>query len=646
MVKHKKNHILIILMTCILLISLCSTGISAEKIGWDDKIPLDCPYFRPVLDGIRDEGYSAEYTVQNQLQNHKIHEGGSKLSVAWFGNTLYFYIRVPDATASETTSNLYYQIDNVWFLLYFGTEAESSVKWSQNESVKAFRILPFANIINFKGQCDDPSVYPPKSTDFEWRVLIEENFGYSIEVAYNIPESVATLENGFECAFDVEVLDVCEGKTNFLDYRYILGESRSENDLENFPYAYGAKIILSGGENTVTSETVVTVPSSESTPDSQSETGTVPEPEDRSGGIITVLGIAACAVCVAMIIAVVLSKKKAGKIIFAALALVAAILAALLLILSGSRETKPVETNEVTESEGADTTDAGKEQRPIKHEYFVDSFFKNGMTYTSNTVGGAILGRLSYSTGSPVWDFGQLGSKYEIVSDGTYTLVSEGVHQYEDESKLLYIDTNTGMFKMGIKGSKEYNKPRQGGQVFPGTLITTTEMAETVFIPDLASVEVTLDFTLDYVKNCMSDSEFNDGLHTAQWNYYAFISDSKSNEWFYVGLPLYDYRHEAGNSHGTDPGTGAFCYTPSYYSAFGDARVKVGERFTQTVDILPFIKTAFKTAQIYGYLKGCKLENMYVSGCNYGWELPGTFDCMATSYEFNMTFTLLEEAGD
>ncbi len=108
-------------------------------------------------------------------------------------------------------------------------------------------------------------------------------------------------------------------------------------------------------------------------------------------------------------------------------------------------------------------------------------------------------------------------------------------------------------------------------------------------------------------------------------------------------LPLYDYRYEAGSIFGTDPGTGAFCYVPSYTGAFGDARVKVGERFTQTVDILPFIKTAFKTAQKCGYLKGCSLENMYISGCNYGWELPGTFDCMATSYEFNMTYTLLSE---
>ena len=70
---------------------------------------------------------------------------------------------------------------------------------------------------------------------------------------------------------------------------------------------------------------------------------------------------------------------------------------------------------------------------------------------------------------------------------------------------------------------------------------------------------------------------------------------------------------------------------------------RVCECFTQTVNSLPFIKDAFTIAQRYGYLEGCKFENMYISGCNYGWELPGTFDCMATSHEFNMTFTLVDE---
>ena len=174
-------------------------------------------------------------------------------------------------------------------------------------------------------------------------------------------------------------------------------------------------------------------------------------------------------------------------------------------------------------------------------------------------------------------------------------------------------------------------------------LLTTNEMADTIMISELASIEVTFDFTIDYVTNCMKKHEYEDWLHTAMWNYYVFVKDVKSNEWFYLGVPLYDYRHEAGNVNGEDIETGAFCYIPSYDDTFGDARVKVGERFTHTVDILPFIKRAFDTAQKKGFLSGCQYENLYISGCNYGWEVPGTFDCMATSHEFNMTYTLVDE---
>ena len=67
-------------------------GASAALIRWEDKIPLDTPRFKPVVDGYRDEGYSAEYTVENKLQDHRIHEGGSRISTAWYDNTLYFYI--------------------------------------------------------------------------------------------------------------------------------------------------------------------------------------------------------------------------------------------------------------------------------------------------------------------------------------------------------------------------------------------------------------------------------------------------------------------------------------------------------------------------------------------------------------------------
>jgi hypothetical protein len=55
------------------------------------------------------------------------------------------------------------------------------------------------------------------------------------------------------------------------------------------------------------------------------------------------------------------------------------------------------------------------------------------------------------------------------------------------------------------------------------------------------------------------------------------------------------------------------------------------------------IQIAFERGQENGFLIGCDLEDFYISGCNLGWEIPGAFDCMATVYEFSMSYALKSE---
>ena len=274
--------------------------------------------------------------------------------------------------------------------------------------------------------------------------------------------------------------------------------------------------------------------------------------------------------------------------------------------------------------------------------FLKDPYFKRGMSYSQLDIA-LPAGRFSYSLGSPSWLYTQEQSRYDI-SKGSYTSPEKGVHVFEDTSKYLYLDTNTGMFRMGIKGSEEYDHPRKGDERFTGALVTPT-VVDKIFVKDFAALNVTLDFVLDEVTNCMSEEEFNYGLHTAQWNYYVFVQDSKSNTWFYVGLPLYDYRGTGHKEYAaTDPGTGGtFIYIPSAEIAYNDARVEVGQRFTHTTDLLPLIEIAWEKGRANGFFEGCNFEDFYISGCNLGWEIPGTFDCMATVYEFSMSYALKSE---
>ena len=283
---------------------------------------------------------------------------------------------------------------------------------------------------------------------------------------------------------------------------------------------------------------------------------------------------------------------------------------------------------------------------PKEYPMFLDENYAGGIVHT-HTANSFLDIPFSYSGENPVWRYTQEGSRYNLGREGEFSQPAEGVIQYKDPAKLLWVDTNTGMFKMDILGSVEYpDEPRKSGEKFPGALMSPIEMREQVFVTQAEHIYIHLDFTLDEVEMLLDwDTNLDIGLHTAQWNYYVFVQDSKSNAWFYVGLPLYDWRTAFGGGQqrdyiSTDPGTGGtFVFIPSVAKVFGEGNnVKVGERFTVKVDLMPYILEGFDLR-----FSEKNLDDFYISGCNLGWELPGTFDCRATVYDFNMTYVPKEE---
>lgn len=266
---------------------------------------------------------------------------------------------------------------------------------------------------------------------------------------------------------------------------------------------------------------------------------------------------------------------------------------------------------------------------------FKDPSFKMGM-YHTGIKNSLTAGRFDHALTVPQWLYTQEGSKHNLAEEGVYSNPAEGVHVYEDTSKLLYLDTNTGMFRLDFRASREYTAPK----ISAGSLVTPT-MIRDIYVTEMEHLYVTLDFTLNEVTNYMSDEDFDVHQHTIQWDFYMFFQDSKSHQWFYLGLPLYDIRGTGKTTYiAGDAGTGGtMVYIPSYKKAYGEGvKVEVGKRFTQTVDMMTLVEEAFKTGIAKGYLKGCKLEDFYVSGCNLGWEVSGNMDGAATVYEFSAKY--------
>jgi hypothetical protein len=308
------------------------------------------------------------------------------------------------------------------------------------------------------------------------------------------------------------------------------------------------------------------------------------------------------------------------------------------------------EATEATTTEATTTTQPPKPTKTTKKKpamrmdfpVYTDPKFESGVLFT-NTANSLPDAAFSYSGNNPCWLYTQERSLYNLGREGVYTSPAPGVHQYQDTSKLLYIDTNTGEFRLDLLGSEEYLTPREANQQGVGSLMSPRNIPERIMVKDISALYATLDFELTEVTNHMSDEEFNVHLHTAMWNYYIFVQDSKSNDWFYVGLPLYDWRNPEGLqtpyvSRDYETG-GTFVYVPDSPSIFGEGNhVEVGVRFACDVDMLPLVKEAFRLAQERGFFAGKSLNTFYISGCNLGWEIPGTFDGRAVVYQFDLTY--------
>lgn len=245
------KKIISLVLVCVIMMALGIAAFAeeAERPAWNialsDKTPIDTPNFKPVIDGQKDAGYTATYTADKQNDASKAaHPGGSKVSTAWYENTLYFYIEVPDTTPQESIDGLNnYQRDGVWFMLFFRDGIDSddfdTCRWPRYKQSKYFKVYPKLEALNFEGPCFEQADEPPVEDDFEYKVVYGDS-GYVIEIAYTVPTATAALAAGKEIAFDFEVYD-CNDPSGTHRYYLATGE---EAHTENVATALGAKLVL------------------------------------------------------------------------------------------------------------------------------------------------------------------------------------------------------------------------------------------------------------------------------------------------------------------------------------------------------------------------------------------------------------------
>ena len=271
--------------------------------------------------------------------------------------------------------------------------------------------------------------------------------------------------------------------------------------------------------------------------------------------------------------------------------------------------------------------------------------------------------------GVPAWTLAQWASKHSLADPAVtrQTQLEKTRFQIVNPSKRVVVDSGRGEIELGLFASACYERPRQKNEPWPH-LLASAALTDTRYpsaacrIEQMQRLDVAMECRLTAFadKNPASDPD----LHAAQFQLFLYVQnltlgDDGYGDMLWFGIPVFDNRHPLKEeSYQRDAGkpdaSGKFIYSlpakacqPQGQTFFKDGRVAAdkGARWTKIrVDAAPWMVYAYKLARKSGYLRNTDLKDLYVSGLNFGWEMPGTFDAVMQVRGFSLKATPLGQA--
>lgn len=236
--------------------------------------------------------------------------------------------------------------------------------------------------------------------------------------------------------------------------------------------------------------------------------------------------------------------------------------------------------------------------------------------------------------GNPAWKLAEWGSRYSLDARQPEQLDS-GVVYGDAGKKITFQPINkTTRISMEVLASREFKAPRKAGEDWPHLLLEQ-EFNQIISVNKMNALLLNMDARLMYCNNKTAADKYDEGLHTAQFSLYLVVNNLNKNsagykDFVWFGVPLFDYRYLDIPAYqqkdiGKEDATGKFIYSLPGKEVFkGSLHDRQWTRISK--DLHPAIKKAFETAQKNGFLQSSTLEDMYITGMNIGWEVPGTFD--------------------
>lgn len=262
----------------------------------------------------------------------------------------------------------------------------------------------------------------------------------------------------------------------------------------------------------------------------------------------------------------------------------------------------------------------------------------------------------------PSWIVAPWSAKYSFADD-TVTKIEKsgpGCFKIENPTNCLVIDTNTPSLIFMSTPSENYENPRKNMSDPWQHLLVETSFIDFHNPESFAKVSEIMDVEIiGKVKLLKFEDKMGSVvdpiIHAAQFLLYLTIHNVNVNSkgfgqmiWF--GIPFLDNRFEwmdenAAFDIGTQclmVGIGNRPVYPNGVNLFQDGNPFGGDtspEYTINISVLDKIKDAYGTARKEGYFQNTELEDLYITGMNMGWELPGTYDVSMKVSEFDILVT-------
>lgn len=253
--------------------------------------------------------------------------------------------------------------------------------------------------------------------------------------------------------------------------------------------------------------------------------------------------------------------------------------------------------------------------------------------------------------GKPSWSIAQWGSRHNL-ADPKITetkQISTHVFRLRNPSKLLTVNSQRGELEMGLFASACYDSPRAEGEPWPHLLVSSSLVdvsAPSGFckVENIKQLNLTLNCQLLNFKDAHPNPDPE--LHGAQFLLHLYVQNLTQDDdgfgdmlWFQI--PIFDNRHAVveekfAQDKGKPDASGKFIFTMAHKAVrserntfFKNGAIEAGEdsKVVPTqVELIPWIHYAFQLARKNGYLQTTSFRDLYISGINFGWEMPGTYD--------------------